>query len=74
MLLPLEQSLAYINVGDKKNLFEAFCSRYYKLVFALLNKMIANYMKLILIYIRCFNFKIFFLRLIKYLTGKGLGF
>lgn len=57
MLLQLDQSLFLEKDDSKKDLVETFNSKYSKVIFLLLNEIIAIYVKLIFIYVRDSSFK-----------------
>lgn len=60
MLLPLDQGLFFKKSDSKKNLVIFPSTRHGKIIFALLDEIIAVYMKLSLIYIKGSNFEVFF--------------
>lgn len=72
MLLLLKQSLVLKKNTDKKNLVEIPSFRYGKIVFILLNKIVAVYIKLIFIHIQYFKLKKFFLGLVKYSKNNSV--
>lgn len=74
VLLPGEQSLVFEKHGGKKDSFEASDFQYYKVVSALLHKIVVFYIKLIPIYIQYSCLKIFLLRLIRSLRDRSFGF
>lgn len=74
MLLLIEQGSVFKKDDGKKDLVETPGSRYDKMVFALLNEVLAVHVRLALIYVWCSGFKRSFSELIKVLQQcKGPG-
>lgn len=74
MLLSLEQSLVFEKDSGKGDSVKIPASKYGKIIFVLLTKVIAVYVKHNPIYVQCFNFEKSLLELVEVLQYKDAGF